>query len=134
MGALNAKQAKFLDVLRGLEKSGKTFTVEGLTTMTEWTIATVKTYVGKKLLGRFVFETDQPGRYVAKYLVELPESDFAAVISQNGSCDGRSEEAPSGREEAQPRILSVGWTRQPCWWILWRAWLDVSASAEHRRS
>jgi hypothetical protein len=87
MGALNEKQMKFLVVLRGFERSGETFTVEALTTMTDWTIATVKTYVGKKLRGRFVFETDQPGRYVARHLVELPDSDFAAVMSQMGSFD-----------------------------------------------
>lgn len=83
----NAKQKSFLEALRRHERKRTSFTVESLAAETDWTPSTVKTYVSKKLLGRFVFKEEDGDRFEVRHLVELPDADFAAIMSQKGSFD-----------------------------------------------
>lgn len=84
----NKRQAKLLEVLRDYEASNKSFTIEQLVQLTDYPEKSIRTYLSKKLLGRFVVAApNEPGRFVARDLRQLPNADFAAIMSQKGSFD-----------------------------------------------
>jgi len=87
VGRLTPKQRLFYQALRELEQEGSRFGLDDLVERTAWSSSTVKTYVGKKLLGRFVFRNEDTGRMRVRGIRSLSESDFAAVMTQKGSFD-----------------------------------------------
>lgn len=87
VGRLTPKQRLFYQALRELEEEGARFGLDDLVERTAWSSSTVKTYVGKKLLGRFVFRNEGTGRMQVRGIRSLSESHFAAVMTQKGSFD-----------------------------------------------
>lgn len=86
-GRLTERQRLFYRALREFERQRRSFTLDDIVPLTAWSEGTVKTYIGKKLVDRFVFRDDNTGRMTVRGLLSLSESDFAAVMTQKGSFD-----------------------------------------------
>jgi hypothetical protein len=78
---LNKHQQGLFEFLKRCEADRKTFTVEQAAQSTGMAEASVRTYLSKKLRGRWVFPVDG-GRHEVRGFIDVPAEDFARVMSQ----------------------------------------------------
>lgn len=86
-GTLNDAQRKLLAALKEAETKGHTVTGEVLAAATGWADTTVKTYIGKKLIDRYLFRTEVEGQYAVRGVQAVADADFAIVMTQKGSLE-----------------------------------------------
>lgn len=82
MTRLNEPQRRCLAKLKECERKGQAFSIADLVTATGWNESTVRTYLTKKLLDRFVFREEGTGRYRARGVGSLGDEQFAQLMSQ----------------------------------------------------
>lgn len=88
---LTDKQKALLDCLKAAERRGTSVTVPDLVTCTGLAETSVHTYIGKKLVGRYLHKTEVDGRYTVRGVLGVSDQDFAAVMTQRGSVEDFEE-------------------------------------------
>jgi len=84
---LSNQQQRLLAALKYAEKRGVAVSVEDLSKLTDYSPSTVSTYIGKRLLGRYLFKADAEHTYKVRGLVAVTDDDFAAVMTQKATGD-----------------------------------------------
>lgn len=82
MSKLNQREQKLLNFLRDHTIRGVTFTVAELSAATEYSEATVRTYLGKKLRRAALVDATQDGHYAASVPATFSEDDFRRLMTQ----------------------------------------------------
>jgi len=100
-------QAKLLAALKDLERRTQSFTVDDLAEATGYKSTALHTYIGKKLLGRYVFSVDDDGRYESKNISTVSDADFAAQMSQKDSLDKFEEHLKHLTKDEWERAVEI---------------------------
>lgn len=81
---MRSKQKKLLEYLKGCEREQRPFSVADAAGASGHSESTIKTYLSKKLVGRWV-EKARDGWYRAKAILAVSPEEFEAHMSQKAS-------------------------------------------------
>jgi hypothetical protein len=101
---MRATQKKLLEFLKECERTGRTFTVEQAAEASGLSAASMRTYLSKKLRGRWVRATDEQ-HYDVLGMNSVSDDQFRQVMTQKSSATPGSQ----AEWEVQVReLLAVG--------------------------